>query len=62
MGCVDKSCDNHFKMLRITLIGVASTISGKCVHKHAAHFARVTAVKSWIKRHTRGTEDSNCAT
>ena len=49
-------------MFRSTLIGVASYIVGPCVHPQTAVFARVTAVKRWIKRYTRGTEDSNCAT
>ena len=49
-------------MFRSTLIGVASYIHGYCVHPQYAVYARVTAVKNWIKLHTRGTEDSNCAT
>ena len=47
-------------MFRSTLIGVASYIHGYCVHPQYAENARVTAVKNWIKLHTRGTEDSNC--
>ena len=49
------------KMFRSTLIGVASYIHGYCVHPQYAVYARVTAVKNWIKMNTRGTEDSNCA-
>ena len=46
-------------VFRATLIGLASTIRGHCVHKAASTFARITAVKKWIKDNTRGTEDSN---
>ena len=50
-------------VFRATLIGLASTIRGHCVHKAASTFARITAVKKWIKDNTRGTEDSNkCST
>ena len=49
-------------MFRSTLIGVASYIHGDCTHPQYAVYARVTRVKNWIKRYTRGTEDSNCAT
>ena len=48
------------KMFRSTLIGVASYILGYCTHPQYAVYARVTAVKNWIKWNTRGTEDSNC--
>ena len=45
--------------LRFTQVGVVSYGLG-CVDKYPDVYARVSAVKSWIKSVASGTQDSNC--